>query len=247
MKATMGPGEVVVVGPGSQGEVAFLGVGPVSGVGPLAQGGLDEAFGFAVGLRRVRASAAVFEAHLKTNVVKLVGAIAAAVIGEPGANGDAMASEKVNGILEKGDGGVGLLIGEDLSEGQARMVIDGDVQGLPTGMLVLTAAAAVPAPRDLLEAGQALDIEVEKISGKRMLIAHHRGQRMQIAPAAETGAAQNAADGGRTESGALRNLISRTMLAAEFENQPHRLDEMALGLRCGREERSRNPGVPSCR
>jgi len=28
-----------------------------------------------------------------------------------------MASEKVNGLLEKGDGGMGLLIGEDLSEG----------------------------------------------------------------------------------------------------------------------------------
>jgi hypothetical protein len=116
----MGPDEVVVVGPGSECEIALIGVGPVSGVGPLAQGGLDEAFGFAIGLRRVRASAAVFEAHVKTNAVKLVGAIAAAVIGEQGAHGDAMASEEVNGILEKGNGGVGLLIGEDASEGQAR-------------------------------------------------------------------------------------------------------------------------------
>jgi len=45
----MRPGEVVVVSPGSECEVALIGVGPVSGVGPLAQGGLDEAFGFAVG------------------------------------------------------------------------------------------------------------------------------------------------------------------------------------------------------
>jgi hypothetical protein len=192
----------------------------VSGVGPLAQGGLDEAFGFAIGLRRVRASAAVFEAHVKTNAVKLVGAIAAAVIGEQGAHGDAMASEEVNGILEKGNGGVGLLIGEDASEGQARVVVDGDMQGLPAGMLVLTAAAAVPAPADLLEAGHAFDIEMEKIPGKGMLIAHHRRQRMQIAPAAETSAAQNTADGGGAESGAFGNLISRTMLTAEFDDQP---------------------------
>jgi hypothetical protein len=43
----MGSGEVVVLGPRSQGEIALIGVRPVSGVGPLAQGGLDEAFGFA--------------------------------------------------------------------------------------------------------------------------------------------------------------------------------------------------------
>ena len=113
----MGPGEVVVVGPGSEGEIALIGVGPVSGVGPLAQGGLDEAFGFAVGLWRVRASAAVLEAHLATSAAKLVGAIAAAVIGEQSTDGDAVASEEVNGIPKKGDGGVGLLIGEDASEG----------------------------------------------------------------------------------------------------------------------------------
>ena len=61
MKATMRTGVVVVVGPRSEGEVALVGVGPVSGIGPFAQSGLNEAFGFAVGLRRVRASAAVFE------------------------------------------------------------------------------------------------------------------------------------------------------------------------------------------
>ena len=82
MKATMRTGVVVVVGPGSEAEVSLLGVGPMSGVGPFAQGGLDEAFGFAVGLGRVRASATVFEAHLETGLTKEMGAIAAAVIGE---------------------------------------------------------------------------------------------------------------------------------------------------------------------
>lgn len=40
---------------------------------------------------------------------------------------------------------------------------------------------------------------------------------MQIAPAVEMSPAQDAADGGRTESGVLGNLISRTMLAAELD------------------------------
>jgi hypothetical protein len=46
-------------------------VGPVSGIGPLAQSGLDEAFGFIVGLRRVMASPAMFEAHLQASLRKL--------------------------------------------------------------------------------------------------------------------------------------------------------------------------------
>jgi hypothetical protein len=87
-------------------------------------------------------------------------------------------------------------------------------------MFVLTTAAAIAAPGDLLEAGHALDVEMEEIAGKRMLIAHHRRQGMQIAPAAETSAAQNAADGGGTESGALCNVIGRTMLTTEFNHQP---------------------------
>src|SRR5580698_894937 len=54
-----------------------------------------------------------------------------------------------------------------------------------------------------------------------MLIAHHWGQGMQIAPAAQLSAAQNTADGGRTEPGTLRNLIRRTMLTAELNHPPH--------------------------
>ena len=70
----------------------------MGGVGPFAQSGLDEAFGFAVGLRRVRTSAAVLEAHVLASVAELVGAITAAVVGQQGAHADAVASEEVDGI-----------------------------------------------------------------------------------------------------------------------------------------------------
>jgi hypothetical protein len=96
------------------------------------------------------------------------------------------------------------------------VIVDGDVQGLPARMFVLATAAAVTAPRDLLEAGHALDVEMEEIAGKGMLIAHDRGQGMQIAPAAETSTAQNATDGGGTESSASCNVIGGTMLTAKF-------------------------------
>jgi len=42
---------------------------------------------------------------------------------------------------------------------------------------------------------------------------------MQIAPARETGTAQNATDGGRAESGGLCNVIGGAMLTAQFDHQ----------------------------
>ena len=42
--------EVVVLEPDGQVQVAFLRVDPVASVGPFPQSGLDEAFGFAIGL-----------------------------------------------------------------------------------------------------------------------------------------------------------------------------------------------------
>jgi len=43
----------------------------------------------------------VFQSHLETNLTKAIGAITAAIVGEQGADADAMASEKVNGLLRK--------------------------------------------------------------------------------------------------------------------------------------------------
>jgi hypothetical protein len=127
-------------------------------------------------------------------------------------------------LAQEGDGGVGLLIGQDASEGHARVIIDGDVQGLPSGMFVLAAAAAVAAPRHLLEAGQAFDVEMEQIAGSGMFVAHDGWGRMQIAPATETGAAQNAADGGRTDGGTTRDLIPGCVAAAQINDAvDHRL------------------------
>ena len=55
--------------------VAFFGVGPVAGIGPFAESGLDEAFGFAVGARGIGTSEAVANAELSAAVAELVGAI----------------------------------------------------------------------------------------------------------------------------------------------------------------------------
>src|ERR1700675_5118941 len=108
-------------------------------------------------------------------------------------------------------------MGQDLSEGQAGVVVDGDMQGLPAGMFVLAATAAVGAPRDLLEAGHALDIEMEQIAGSGMFVAHDGRGGMQIAPATEPSAAQNAADGSRTDGGAAPDLMARERVPSQWK------------------------------
>jgi hypothetical protein len=90
--------EVVMLQPGRELLIAFLGVEVMANVGPLAQGGLDEALGLAVGARSVRTSEAVLDAELEAGGAELSGAIAGAVVGEQAADGDA-----VLGI--EGDGG----------------------------------------------------------------------------------------------------------------------------------------------
>ena len=60
-ETTMRTMEVVMLGPGREMLIAFLGVEVMTNVGPFAQGGLDKAFGLAVGARSVGAGEAVLD------------------------------------------------------------------------------------------------------------------------------------------------------------------------------------------
>src|SRR5271169_1930218 len=108
----MGAGEVVVGGPGLQVLVAFVGVFPVFGVGPFAQGGLDKSLCLAIGSGCIGASPSVLDAELLAGVAEVVGAVAAAVIGKQGADLDAVALIEGERVVQEAAGGFGLLIGE---------------------------------------------------------------------------------------------------------------------------------------
>jgi hypothetical protein len=62
----------------------------VANVSPLAQSGLDEAFGFAVGAGSVGTGEAMADAEFVTGGAKAVGAVAMAIVGEQASNGDAV-------------------------------------------------------------------------------------------------------------------------------------------------------------
>ena len=214
----MGSGEVVVGGPGLEVLVAFIRIFPVFGVDPFAQSGLDESFGLAVGSRGVGSSAVVFDFEFAAGGSELVGSVGASVVGEQSANADSVAGIEVEGITEKTDGGLGLLVGQHLGECQAGVVIDGDVQGLEAWMLMQASAAAIGAQQNLLITGKALDIEVEQIAWEGVFVSLHGRSRMQIAPSAEASVLQDTAHGGWAESGASRDLIAGSMLPAQLDD-----------------------------
>src|SRR6185437_7329571 len=126
-ETTMRTVEVVMLQPRGEMLIAFLGVEVVADVGPLAQGGLNKAFGLAVGAGGVRAGEAVLNAALEAGGAELAGAIAASVIGEQAANGDAVLGVEGDGSMQESDSGFGLLVGEHAGEGEAGVIINGDM------------------------------------------------------------------------------------------------------------------------
>ena len=217
----MGSMVVVIVVPRLEVSISLLGVVPVLSTGPLAQGGLDKALGLAVGSGSVGSGAAVLEEHSLAGVSELLGAVAGTVVGEQSAHTDAVGSEEGHRRAQEGASSFRLLIGQHLSKGHARVVVDGHMQSGEAGMLVLAAQAAIAAQGDLGKACHAFDIQVQQVTRMRVLVTLHGGRRVQIAPAAEVGAAQNAADGGRADATATSDRIAGHVALTQCKNLFH--------------------------
>ena len=163
---------VVLMDPGSQVAQAFGGVLVETGIGPLADGGLDEAFGFAIGARSVDASAGMAELEIATGFGKAVGAEAWAVVGHDAADGDAEVGEVGHGLAEEAGRRVGLFIRHHGGKGDAGVVVDGDIEELPAGAASFILGIAGEAMAGLDDAGQFLDVDVQQIAGSGVFVAH---------------------------------------------------------------------------
>jgi len=110
------------------------------------------------------------------------------------------------------------LIRQHLSEGHAGVIVHGHMQSQKAGTFALATQAAIAAQANLREAGHAFDIQVQQVAGPGMLVALNGRRRVQIAPAAEPGAAQDAADGGRAQTGAACDLVAGHVTPAKSNN-----------------------------
>ena len=68
---------------------------------------------------------------------------------------------------------------------------------------------------------------MQQIARMRVFVTLHGRSRIQVSPAAEPGALQNAADGGGTEGGGACDLIAGSMLPAQLDDAIHQFG------RCG--------------
>jgi len=161
-------------------EAGAFGAGAVgSGVGPLASDGLDEAFGFAVGLGAIRASELVFEAELGTRSGEGMRAIAHAAVGEHALDLHAVEGVEADGLLERGDDAGDLFVGQHAGVGDAGAIVDGDVERFDPRALAAIGAVASAADTGTHEATELLDVEVEQFAGMFAFVALH-GRRSWI-------------------------------------------------------------------
>ena len=86
---------------------------------------------------------------------KRLGAVAGAVVGHDPGDDDAEARIVGQGGLQEGDRALLPLVGQDLGEGDARGVVEADVDELPAGAAALAGTLAGDAVADPVEAARA--------------------------------------------------------------------------------------------
>ena len=143
---------IIVVEPGAEMGGALRGGEVGAGIGPFSEGGLDEALGLAVGAGGVGRGEAVSDAEAAASAAEGAGAITGAVVGEQAADRYAEGAIVGDGGEEELDSGKATLIGQDLGEGDAGMVVDSDVEELPadgaraSGLVAGNAKTPLPSP-----------------------------------------------------------------------------------------------------
>src|SRR3954454_3007805 len=116
-----------------------------AGIGPFAQGRLDEALDLAVGFWGVGPGALVSDAQATQGLGVAPGFEGGPVVGHDPLDRDAVALEETQGVEQEGEAGAALLAGADLGVGEPGVVVDGQMQVLLAKVLpakVLPANAA---------------------------------------------------------------------------------------------------------
>jgi hypothetical protein len=166
-------------------------------VGPFAGDGLDEAFGFAVGLRAIGPSEEMFDVVVATGGGKVMGTIGGAAIGEDTLDLDAVVSVESDGLVESLEDAGQLLVGEQAGKGDSGMIINSDVEMFDASVTSADGAITGGANAGTREASQLLDIEMEELAGAGSLIPDGWGRRrIEGGEALEAVALENAGDGG---------------------------------------------------
>src|SRR5579863_3820126 len=184
---------IVLVEPDGQLSGALVGGVVSAGIGPFAQACLDEALSFAIGSRGIGPGAQMLDPEQTQRFAVAAGAEARTVVGHDAVNPDAEVAKESQGVEEKAQAGRAFLVGQDFRVGEARMVVDRQMQRLPAHppSVALTGAVA-----DAIELAELLDVDVDDLAWGVALITANRLGRLERGQAVEAEALEDTADGG---------------------------------------------------
>ena len=190
-----------------------------AGVGPLAGDSLDEALGLAIGLWAIGPGEAVLDAQVAAGGGEELGAVSGAAVGEQALDLDAVVFVEGDGLAESVEGARDLFIGVERGEGEAGVVVNGDVEAFDAGTRIAVGAVAGGADAGACEAAQLLDVEVEELAGMVAFVADRgRFGRLERSETIQAVAAQNAGKGGFGNGQDHADLSVGTTLAAQLQD-----------------------------
>src|ERR1700741_277434 len=130
-----------------------------------------------------------------------------------------MSGVKADSLVESVEDGVNFFVGEETSEGETGVIVDGDVEAFDAGAWIAKGAIAGGADARAGEAAQLLDVEVEELARLGVFIAEgRRFGRIEGREAVEMMAAQDARKGGLGDWEDHHDLSVGASLAAQGED-----------------------------
>ena len=145
------------------------------------------------------------------------GSKADAVVRHDALDLDAEASKELQCVEEKAQAGRPLFIGQDLRVGEARVVVDRQVEIFPahaSGVALASPVAGDPVT-DAIELAQLLDVDVNDLAWGGAFVAANRLGRLQRRQPIEAEPLENAADGRRRNADLGGDLLAGVTLPAQ--------------------------------
>jgi hypothetical protein len=175
----------------------------------------------------IRFGGEVFDPKLFASERKGLRTIATAVIGHDAIDSDAEASVVGDSGEQERNGTFLLLVWKDIGPSDTGMIINGDVNEVPTDALAaaMAAATASDAVTDRIESAELFDIEMNDLTGRSALVSWARLLWFEGREQAEAAAVDNARDGGCGDADLSCDL--RLGVALPTQN----LDDSACGRR----------------
>jgi len=162
-------------------------------IDPFAQARLDEAFGLAVGARRVGPCALVANTGFGKHVAEAMALIGRPIVGHHPLDGNAVPRDEGECPSEEGCRACRLLVGQDFGVGEARSIVDSDMKGFPScaALRALAHAVAGDAVADAVDPAELFRVDVDQFARMFAFVADDGRPDLESRQSVKPAAAQN--------------------------------------------------------